>query len=56
MGRARGVSLHGLVTNSRTNYCGLISSCTIFALPVVTFLMIVQRHMVGSLIAGAVKG
>jgi N,N'-diacetylchitobiose transport system permease protein len=51
-----GVWLYGFVTNTGTNYGGLMASCTLFALPVVIFFMIVQRRMVGGLTAGAVKG
>lgn len=51
-----GVWLYGFVTNTGTNYGGLMASCTLFALPVVIFFMAVQRRMVGGLTAGAVKG
>ncbi len=57
MGRSLGVSLYdGLVTNIRANNGGLMPSRTIFAWPVVIFLMVVQRQMVGRLTSGAVKG
>lgn len=50
------VWLFGFVTNTGTNYGGLMASCTLFALPVVIFFMLVQRRMVSGLTAGAVKG
>ncbi len=50
------VWLFGFVTNTGINYGGLMASCTLFALPVVIFFMIVQRRMVSGLTAGAVKG
>jgi len=50
------VWLYGFVTNTQTDYGGLMASCTLFALPVVIFFLIVQRRMVSGLTAGAVKG
>ncbi len=50
------VWLFGFVTNTGIDYGGLMASCTLFALPVVIFFMIVQRRMISGLTAGAVKG
>ncbi len=50
------VWLFGFQTNTLTDYGGLMASCTLFALPVVVFFLIVQRRLVSGLTAGAVKG
>jgi N,N'-diacetylchitobiose transport system permease protein len=50
------VWLFGFQTNTLTDYGGLMASCTLFALPVVVFFLIVQRRLVAGLTAGAVKG
>jgi N,N'-diacetylchitobiose transport system permease protein len=50
------VWLFGFETNTLTDYGGLMASCTLFALPVVVFFLIVQRRLVSGLTAGAIKG
>ena len=50
------VWLFGFQTNTLTDYGGLMAACTLFALPVVVFFLIVQRRLVSGLTAGAVKG
>lgn len=43
-------------TSTGTDYGGLIAASTLFALPVVVFFALVQRHLVEGMTAGAVKG
>ncbi|WP_103335751.1 carbohydrate ABC transporter permease [Amycolatopsis sp. CA-126428] len=43
-------------TSTGTDYGGLIAASTLFALPVVIFFALVQRHLVEGMTAGAVKG
>jgi N,N'-diacetylchitobiose transport system permease protein len=42
-------------TNTGTDYGGLIAASCLFALPVVVFFMLIQRHLVQGMTAGAVK-
>ncbi|MGD0808315.1 MAG: carbohydrate ABC transporter permease [Acidimicrobiales bacterium] len=50
------VWLYSFTTNTGTDYGGLMAGCTIMALPVVIFFLLVQRRLVSGLTAGAVKG
>lgn len=50
------VWLFSFSTNTGTDYGGLMAGCTIMALPVVVFFLLVQRRIVTGLTAGAVKG
>jgi len=50
------VWLFSFTTNTGTDYGGLMAGCTIMALPVVFFFLLVQRRLVSGLTAGAVKG
>jgi N,N'-diacetylchitobiose transport system permease protein len=50
------VWLFSFTTNRGTDYAGLMAGCTIMALPVVVFFLLVQRRIVGGLTAGAVTG
>ncbi len=50
------VWLFSFTTNTGTDYGGLMAGCTIMALPVVIFFLLVQRRLVSGLTAGAVKG
>lgn len=50
------VWLYSFSTNTGTDYGGLMAGCTIMALPVVIFFLLVQRRLVSGLTAGAVKG
>ncbi len=50
------VWLLSFVTNTGTDYGGLMAAATLFALPVVVFFLIVQKRIVSGLTAGAVKG
>ena len=43
-------------TSTGTDYGGLIAASSLFALPVVVFFALVQRHLVEGMTAGAVKG
>ena len=49
------VWLYSFTTNTGTDYGGLMAGCTIMALPVVIFFLLVQRRLVTGL-TGAVKG
>jgi N,N'-diacetylchitobiose transport system permease protein len=49
------VWLYSFTTNTGTDYGGLMAGCTIMALPVVIFFLLVQRRIVSGLTAGAVK-
>lgn len=48
--------LASFTTQHGTDWGGLMAGATLTALPVVVFFLIVQRHVVGGLTAGAVKG
>jgi N,N'-diacetylchitobiose transport system permease protein len=48
--------LASFTTQHGTDWGGLMAGATLTALPVVIFFLIVQRHVVGGLTAGAVKG
>lgn len=50
------VWLFSFSTNTGTDYGRLMAGCTIMALPVVVFFLLVQRRIVTGLTAGAVKG
>ena len=50
------VWLYSFTTNTGTDYGGLMAGCTMMALPVVIFFLLVQRRIVSGLTAGAVKG
>jgi N,N'-diacetylchitobiose transport system permease protein len=49
------VWLFSFTTNTGTDYGGLMAGCTIMAIPVVVFFLIVQRRVVSGLTAGAVR-
>jgi N,N'-diacetylchitobiose transport system permease protein len=49
------VWLVSFITNTGTDYGGLIAASTLFALPVVVFFLLVQRRLVEGMTAGAVK-
>lgn len=49
------VWLFSFTTNTGTNYAGLMAGCTMMALPVVIFFLLVQRRIVSGF-SGAVKG
>jgi N,N'-diacetylchitobiose transport system permease protein len=49
------VWLFSFTTNTGTDYGGLMAGCTIMAVPVVVFFLIVQRRVVSGLTAGAVR-
>lgn len=49
------VWLVSFITNTGTDYGGLIAASTLFALPVVVFFLIIQRRLVEGMTAGAVK-
>ncbi len=49
------VWLVSFITNSGTDYGGLIAASTLFALPVVVFFLLIQRRLVEGMTAGAVK-
>ncbi len=48
--------LASFTTQHGTDWGGLMAGATLTALPVVVFFLLVQRHVVGGLTAGAVKG
>ncbi len=48
--------LASFTTQHGTDWGGLMAGATLTALPVVVFFLFVQRHVVGGLTAGAVKG
>jgi len=48
--------LASFTTQHGTDWGGLMAGATLTALPVVIFFLVVQRHVVGGLTAGAVKG
>jgi N,N'-diacetylchitobiose transport system permease protein len=48
--------LASFTTQHGTDWGGLMAGATLTALPVVIFFLFVQRHVVGGLTAGAVKG
>jgi N,N'-diacetylchitobiose transport system permease protein len=50
------VWLASFSTNIGVDYGGLIAGSTLFALPIVVFLMLIQRRLVVGMTAGAVKG
>ena len=50
------VWLFSFTTNTGTNYAGLMAGCTMMALPVVIFFLLVQRRIVSGFTAGSVKG
>jgi N,N'-diacetylchitobiose transport system permease protein len=50
------VWLFSFTTNTGTNYAGLMAGCTMIALPVVIFFLLVQRRIVSGFTAGSVKG
>jgi N,N'-diacetylchitobiose transport system permease protein len=50
------VWLASFSTNIGVDYGGLIAGSTLFALPIVVFLMLIQRRLVAGMTAGAVKG
>jgi N,N'-diacetylchitobiose transport system permease protein len=49
------VWLFSFTTNTGTDFGGLMAGCTIMAVPVVVFFLIVQRRVVSGLTAGAVR-
>jgi N,N'-diacetylchitobiose transport system permease protein len=48
--------LASFTTQHGTDWGGLMAGATLTALPVVILFLFVQRHIVGGLTAGAVKG
>ena len=50
------VALHSLVSGETMSWGGLLASSTMVTIPTLLFFFVLQRHIVGGLTAGAVKG